>query len=166
MAEKAHLRQIIDRHGGVSAVAQKSGIPQPSLSAAPPSPPAIVTSLARASVRDGRGDLRQELDLAIAKVAFATELNGAWFTFWMLSAVASAMRLMRMASASAAASASSRTRMASALACAIRVASELGAALHAGGLLALGFGLSDQRRVGGLGLRELALLVRDDALRG
>jgi DNA-binding phage protein len=32
MIEKAKLRQIIDRHGGVSAVAQKSGIPQPSLS--------------------------------------------------------------------------------------------------------------------------------------
>lgn len=32
MAEKARLRQIIDQHGGVSAVAQKSGIPQPSLS--------------------------------------------------------------------------------------------------------------------------------------
>jgi len=32
MAEKAKLRQIVDKHGGVSAVAQKSGIPQPSLS--------------------------------------------------------------------------------------------------------------------------------------
>lgn len=32
MAEKAKLRQIIDRHGGVSAVAQQCGIPQPSLS--------------------------------------------------------------------------------------------------------------------------------------
>jgi hypothetical protein len=32
MTEKVKLRQIIDRHGGVSAVAQKSGIPQPSLS--------------------------------------------------------------------------------------------------------------------------------------
>ena len=32
MAEKAKLRQIIDKHGGVSAVAQKCGIPQPSLS--------------------------------------------------------------------------------------------------------------------------------------
>lgn len=32
MAEKAKLRQIIDRHGGVSAVAQRCGIPQPSLS--------------------------------------------------------------------------------------------------------------------------------------
>lgn len=32
MTEKAKLRQIIDRHGGVSAVAQKTGIPQPSLS--------------------------------------------------------------------------------------------------------------------------------------
>lgn len=32
IAEKGRLRQIIDRHGGVSAVAQKSGIPQPSLS--------------------------------------------------------------------------------------------------------------------------------------
>lgn len=32
MAEKARLRQIIDKHGGVSAVAQKCGIPQPSLS--------------------------------------------------------------------------------------------------------------------------------------
>lgn len=32
MAEKAKLRQLIDKHGGVSAVAQKSGIPQPSLS--------------------------------------------------------------------------------------------------------------------------------------
>lgn len=30
MAEKAKLRQLIDKHGGVSAVAQKSGIPQPS----------------------------------------------------------------------------------------------------------------------------------------
>ena len=32
MAEKAKLRQLIDRHGGVSAVAAKCGIPQPSLS--------------------------------------------------------------------------------------------------------------------------------------
>jgi DNA-binding phage protein len=32
VAEKARLRQIIDKHGGVSAVAKKSGIPQPSLS--------------------------------------------------------------------------------------------------------------------------------------
>jgi DNA-binding phage protein len=32
LAEKRKLRQIIDRHGGVSVVAQKSGIPQPSLS--------------------------------------------------------------------------------------------------------------------------------------
>jgi hypothetical protein len=32
MANKAKLRDIIDRHGGVSAVAQKTGIPQPSLS--------------------------------------------------------------------------------------------------------------------------------------
>lgn len=32
MAEKAKLRQLIDKHGGVSAVALKSGIPQPSLS--------------------------------------------------------------------------------------------------------------------------------------
>jgi DNA invertase Pin-like site-specific DNA recombinase len=32
MAEKAKLRQIIDQHGGVSAVAKKCGIPQPSLS--------------------------------------------------------------------------------------------------------------------------------------
>lgn len=32
MAEKVKLRQLIDRHGGVSAVAHKSGIPQPSLS--------------------------------------------------------------------------------------------------------------------------------------
>ncbi len=32
MAEKAKLRRIIDRHGGVSAVARKTGIPQPSLS--------------------------------------------------------------------------------------------------------------------------------------
>lgn len=32
LAEKSKLRDIIDRHGGVSAVAQKSGIPQPSLS--------------------------------------------------------------------------------------------------------------------------------------
>jgi DNA-binding phage protein len=32
MAEKAKLRQIIDRNGGVSAVARKSGIPRPSLS--------------------------------------------------------------------------------------------------------------------------------------
>jgi DNA-binding phage protein len=32
MAEKARLRQLIDKHGGVSAVAQKAGIPQPSLS--------------------------------------------------------------------------------------------------------------------------------------
>jgi hypothetical protein len=30
--EKLTLRQIIDQHGGVSAVAQKAGIPQPSLS--------------------------------------------------------------------------------------------------------------------------------------
>ncbi len=30
--EKARLRDLIDRHGGVSAVARKSGIPQPSLS--------------------------------------------------------------------------------------------------------------------------------------
>jgi hypothetical protein len=32
MAKKAKLRDVIDRHGGVSAVAQKTGIPQPSLS--------------------------------------------------------------------------------------------------------------------------------------
>lgn len=32
MAKKAKLRDIIDRHGGVSAVAKKTGIPQPSLS--------------------------------------------------------------------------------------------------------------------------------------
>lgn len=32
MAEKAVLRKLIDQHGGVSVVAQKSGIPQPSLS--------------------------------------------------------------------------------------------------------------------------------------
>lgn len=30
--EKLTLRQLIDQHGGVSAVAQKAGIPQPSLS--------------------------------------------------------------------------------------------------------------------------------------
>jgi DNA-binding phage protein len=32
MEKKAKLRDIIDRYGGVSAVAQKTGIPQPSLS--------------------------------------------------------------------------------------------------------------------------------------
>ena len=32
MAKKAKLREIVERHGGVSAVAQKTGIPQPSLS--------------------------------------------------------------------------------------------------------------------------------------
>jgi hypothetical protein len=32
MAEKAKLRRLIDKHGGVSAVAKKCGIPQPSLS--------------------------------------------------------------------------------------------------------------------------------------
>ena len=32
LAEKAKLRLLIDSHGGVSAVAQRSGIPQPSLS--------------------------------------------------------------------------------------------------------------------------------------
>lgn len=32
MAEKAKLRDIIDKHGGVTAVAAKTGIPQPSLS--------------------------------------------------------------------------------------------------------------------------------------
>jgi DNA-binding phage protein len=32
MVEKAGLRKLIDKHGGVSAVAQRSGIPQPSLS--------------------------------------------------------------------------------------------------------------------------------------
>ena len=32
MAEKEKLRRVIDQHGGVSAVAQKCGIPQPSLS--------------------------------------------------------------------------------------------------------------------------------------
>ena len=32
MAHKRKLRDLIDRHGGVSAVARKSGIPQPSLS--------------------------------------------------------------------------------------------------------------------------------------
>jgi hypothetical protein len=32
MAHKRRLRELIDRHGGVSAVARKSGIPQPSLS--------------------------------------------------------------------------------------------------------------------------------------
>jgi hypothetical protein len=31
MAHKRRLRELIDRHGGVSAVARKSGIPQPSL---------------------------------------------------------------------------------------------------------------------------------------
>jgi DNA-binding phage protein len=31
-AHKRRLRELIDRHGGVSAVARKSGIPQPSLS--------------------------------------------------------------------------------------------------------------------------------------
>lgn len=32
VAEKARLRALIDRHGGVSAVAARAGIPQPSLS--------------------------------------------------------------------------------------------------------------------------------------
>ena len=32
LAEKATLRKLIDKHGGVSIVAQKTGIPQPSLS--------------------------------------------------------------------------------------------------------------------------------------
>jgi DNA-binding phage protein len=32
MTDKARLRDLIDQHGGVSAVAKKSGIPQPSLS--------------------------------------------------------------------------------------------------------------------------------------
>lgn len=32
MAEKAKLRALIDKHGGVTAVATKTGIPQPSLS--------------------------------------------------------------------------------------------------------------------------------------
>jgi DNA-binding phage protein len=32
MAEKAKLRKLIDQHGGVSAVAKLTGIPQPSLS--------------------------------------------------------------------------------------------------------------------------------------
>jgi DNA-binding phage protein len=32
LADKTRLRDLIDRHGGVSAVARKSGIPQPSLS--------------------------------------------------------------------------------------------------------------------------------------
>ena len=32
MAEKAKLRLLIDKHGGISAVARLSGIPQPSLS--------------------------------------------------------------------------------------------------------------------------------------
>ena len=32
MTEKAKLRRIIDQHGGISAVAKKAGIPQPSLS--------------------------------------------------------------------------------------------------------------------------------------
>lgn len=32
LSEKAALRKIIDQHGGISAVAHKSGIPQPSLS--------------------------------------------------------------------------------------------------------------------------------------
>jgi hypothetical protein len=32
LARKARLRDLIDRHGGVSAVARKTGIPQPSLS--------------------------------------------------------------------------------------------------------------------------------------
>jgi Helix-turn-helix len=32
MADKVKLRALIDRHGGVSAVALKAGIPQPSLS--------------------------------------------------------------------------------------------------------------------------------------
>jgi len=32
LANKARLRDLIDKHGGVSAVARKTGIPQPSLS--------------------------------------------------------------------------------------------------------------------------------------
>lgn len=32
LAEKATLRKLIDKHGGVSVVAEKTGIPQPSLS--------------------------------------------------------------------------------------------------------------------------------------
>lgn len=32
LEEKARLRDLIDRHGGVTAVARKAGIPQPSLS--------------------------------------------------------------------------------------------------------------------------------------
>lgn len=32
MEEKARLRDLIDQHGGVTAVAKKAGIPQPSLS--------------------------------------------------------------------------------------------------------------------------------------
>lgn len=32
LKEKTALRQLIDQHGGVTAVAQKAGIPQPSLS--------------------------------------------------------------------------------------------------------------------------------------
>jgi DNA-binding phage protein len=32
MEYKRKLRDLIDRHGGVTAVAQKAGIPQPSLS--------------------------------------------------------------------------------------------------------------------------------------
>jgi hypothetical protein len=32
LAEKRRLKELVERHGGVSAVAKKSGIPQPSLS--------------------------------------------------------------------------------------------------------------------------------------
>lgn len=32
LARKAHLRDLVDRHGGVSEVARRCGIPQPSLS--------------------------------------------------------------------------------------------------------------------------------------
>lgn len=32
MKDKAKLRKLVDQHGGISEVAQKSGIPQPSLS--------------------------------------------------------------------------------------------------------------------------------------
>ncbi|MCB9764719.1 MAG: hypothetical protein H6739_33395 [Alphaproteobacteria bacterium] len=32
MAWKAHLRRLVDAHGGVSAVARRAGLPQPSLS--------------------------------------------------------------------------------------------------------------------------------------
>ena len=82
----------------------------------------------------------------------------------MLSAVASAIRRMRIASASAEASASIRTRSASALRLGDLRRVELRRALKPERLLPLRLGLRDERGVRGLRLLQLALLVGDRSL--